>query len=144
MLLQPRRWRPCESAAAALSLLALYLNATSVSAQDELPDTADPETAKEPLPTLSDAELTTTEEAPQSVPLMLGAGNRANDALKTILSKAEIGQSVLATMTASAPWATKTAGGMEQSVDANNTVVLHSDSSITYAHRCLPRQLTHS
>ncbi|GAA5998607.1 uncharacterized protein JCM10292_002820 [Rhodotorula paludigena] len=133
MLLQSHRRRPCALAVAALTLLALSLNAGCVSAQDEVPTASQPETMKEPLPTLSDAEPTATEEAPQSVPLMLGAGNRANDALKTILSKAEVGQSVLATMTASAPWATKTAGGMEQSVDANNTVVLHSDSSITYS-----------
>ncbi|BGP49771.1 hypothetical protein JCM10450v2_005676 [Rhodotorula kratochvilovae] len=36
------------------------------------------------------------------------------------------------TLTATAAWVTKTAGGMEQYSDSNDTVVLHGDGSITY------------
>lgn len=41
------------------------------------------------------------------------------------------GPSGSATATATAAWATSTAGGMEQYTDSNDTVVLHDDLSVT-------------
>ncbi|GAA5912426.1 hypothetical protein JCM8208_005167 [Rhodotorula glutinis] len=43
------------------------------------------------------------------------------------------GPSGSATATATAAWATSTAGGMEQYTDSNDTVVLHDDLSVTYS-----------
>ncbi|BGP49759.1 hypothetical protein JCM10450v2_005664 [Rhodotorula kratochvilovae] len=105
-----------------------------------LPAHADDTTTEEPTSTSAGdlPELpseTSTSEVP-TVPAQIGGGNRGVQAYQeqqSFTSSLEAAlSSVAATMTAAAPWATSTTG-MAPYTDEEDTVVLHSEGSLTYA-----------
>ena len=98
---------------------------------DDVASDAPASTTSEELPELP-SETSTSEVA--TVPAQMGAGNRGVQAYQeqqSFTSSLEAAlSSVAATMTAAAPWATSTTG-MAPYTDEEDTVVLHSEGSLT-------------
>ncbi|GAA5894377.1 hypothetical protein JCM6882_007643 [Rhodosporidiobolus microsporus] len=124
------------------ALLVAVLAASLVVAEDEDSKAGDASgdnstTTATEEPTSTDSAMPTLSEEPSSIPAQC-AGLRACAALEG----SDVGEQATATggdasststETATAAWATKTSGGMEVSSDEDNTVVLHTDSSISYS-----------
>ncbi|GAA5852483.1 hypothetical protein JCM9279_003465 [Rhodotorula babjevae] len=117
--------RTSEARAAALAVLLLLLAASGAAADD---DTEAP-------PASSSAAafgLASNLASAISAAAEIASAASAQSAASASRSASE-GLSGSATATATAAWATKTTGGMEQYTDSNDTVVLHDDLSVTYS-----------
>lgn len=68
--------------------------------------------------------------------LVISAASAASEASVASVASASAAESEhpTGTATATAVWATKTAGGMVPYTDVNDTLVLHDDGSVTCAH----------
>ncbi|GAA5833077.1 hypothetical protein JCM11251_006507 [Rhodosporidiobolus azoricus] len=101
---------------------------------DEAPSEETPTTVEETTSTIPTDEAMPTLPETNTVPQAC-AGLRACQALQeaeTATATATGTGGPTATDDSTALWATKTSGGMEQHADANDAVILHTDSSISY------------
>lgn len=78
--------------------------------------------------------------------LVISAASAASEASVASVASASAAESEhpTGTATATAVWATKTAGGMVPYTDVNDTLVLHDDGSVTCAHPSHPAPATES